>query len=252
MDKSPISAFFAMVAVAAAFSAGPASGDILPPPKGGYFAANSRQTGTRRPSPVAHPALPSPAEDKPENPLETLFEGRTPRKAERDALHPSLRLAAFRPVCCFVSDDGAIAGRVDALPMHRIADWDPDKADSKGNFDDPLALFRVTIYDAPIRPLQKPKTVFYATRRVEGTSGTHSFVDVTWWHALQVAVSPKVPAGKANAEWEPSDGADVSIELKRYSDASPETGLTDETRKCRLVRWTDLLRPAAAPEDADF
>lgn len=85
MDKSPISAFFAMVAVAAAFSAGLASGDILPPPKGGYFAANSRQTGTRRPSPVAHPELPSPAEDKPENPLETLFEGRTPRKAERDA-----------------------------------------------------------------------------------------------------------------------------------------------------------------------
>ncbi len=253
MNRHLIPTCFAAVAALSAL-APEATADILPPPKGGYFAHVSPSESARKttpPGPAATKPQPAPAAAS-DHPLETLFSWRQAEKEERDALHPSMLLVAFMPVCCFESEDGAIAGRVDWLPTHRIANWDPDHAESRGDFDDPLALFRVAIYDAPIRPLQKPKTVFYATRRVEGANGTHTFVDVTWGQALHVAVARKIPPGKTISEWVPSDGADVSIEWKRYSAAGPETGKIDESHTCRLARWKDLLHSAAVPDDRDF
>ena len=237
---------FAVTAFAAAFTAGPASGDILPPPKGGYFASNvpGRKYPVVRPDPPRRPRSP-----ESENLVEDVFRTRAPGDLERDTLHSSLTRIVYLPVFSFKSEDGTLAGRVDELPTRRLGDWDPDNTATIGKFDDPLALFRIALFDTPVRSGQKPKTVFYATRRVEGTSGTHSFVDVTWWHALRVDVTPHVPAGKANAEWEPSDGADISIELVRYPVASPEAGLAGESRKFRLARWSEIV---VAPPDPDF
>ncbi len=163
----------------------------------------------------------------------TVFSHSPVPENELVALHSSLKRLPFENVFCFEADDGSFAGRVDFLPSLRLA-----PAHEPSPPDDDLALFRVAVYTAPVRGWQKPEFVFFATQRMEGSSGTHTYVDVSWGRSLGVDVA----GAKADGGCE-----FASLDLVSWSVDSPELGWTDWKATMHLARWSDILRTPAPP-----
>ena len=158
-----------------------------------------------------------------------------PEPGFKKTLHPSLLRVPFEPVLCFEADDGTIAGRIDHLPTKDLAEWrDPCRV---VDFDDDLRIYRIALFKCPVRAGAEPQDVFYATRRVNGTSGGHTYVDASWWYCLDVDVGAVDPPGTYL----------TALQLKRWPVASPEVGWEDleESGGARipahLIRWKDLL-----------
>ena len=148
------------------------------------------------------------------------------------ALHPSLARTRFVPVVCFEADDGTIAGRIDRLPGKRLGE-EHREVDAP-DFDDPCELYRIALFKCPVGASDEPETVFYATRRINGSGGSHTYTDVTWWHSLDVVVSEIDPPGAFLTE----------LQLKRWSVASPELGegVLDSRIPAHLIRWNDIVK----------
>lgn len=162
-----------------------------------------------------------------------VFRSEPVPEEELAALHSSLKRVPFENVLCFEADDGSFAGRIDFLTEARL-----DPAHAPDPPDDDLALFRVAVYEAPVRGWQEPRFVFYATQRMEGSGGTHSYVDITWRHSLGVDI-----LGDA-------DGLQIAaLELRCWSVSLPECGLLDWKVPMHLAKWADILHadpPAGA------
>lgn len=165
--------------------------------------------------------------------------GRDPeedRRSGADTLHPSLLRVPFEPVLAFETADGALAGRVDALPTKRLGDWADADPGSRGDFDDELALYRVALYEQPVSPGQEPEKVFYATRRVNGTSGNHTYVDATWRYSLDVDPIP------GEGPWDGNPNR-TKLVLTRWAVSCPELGAEAAEKRlpCHPVPWRTLL-----------
>jgi hypothetical protein len=158
-----------------------------------------------------------------------------PEQGFEKTLHPSLVRVPFEPVLCFEADDGTIAGRIDHLPTKDLAEWrEPWK---RVDFDDTLRIYRIALFKCPVKAGAEPMSVFYATRRVNGTSGGHTYVDATWWHSLDVNVGEVDPPGGTYL---------TSLELQQWPVASPQLGYEELERlggtrvPAHLVRWKEL------------
>ncbi|MBQ6923683.1 MAG: hypothetical protein IJQ73_03495 [Kiritimatiellae bacterium] len=161
-----------------------------------------------------------------------------PEPGLEKTLHPSLVRIPFEPVLCFEADDGTIAGRIDHLPTKDLAEWrEPWKT---VDFDDKHRIYRIALFKCPVKAGAKPQNVFYATRRVNGTSGTHTYVDASWWYCLDVDVGKVDPPGTFL----------TALELKRWPVASPEIGWEDLENSggaripAHLIRWKDICQAA--------
>ena len=159
-----------------------------------------------------------------------------PEPGLEKTLHPSLVRIPFEPVLCFEADDGTIAGRIDHLPTKDLAEWrEPWKT---VDFDDKHRIYRIALFKCPVKAGAKPQDVFYATRRVNGTSGTHTYVDASWWYSLDVDVGEVDPPGTFL----------TALELKRWPVASPEIGWEDLEKSggacipAHLIRWKDICQ----------
>ena len=159
------------------------------------------------------------------------FEPERSEPGFRKTLHPSLLRVPFEPVLCF--EAGTIAGRIDHLPTKDLAEWRDPCRDV--GFDDDLRIYRIALFKCPVKAGEKPQDVFYATRRVNGTSGNHTYVDATWWYSLDVDVGEVDPPGTYL----------TALELKRWPVASPQLGFEELERigsriPAHLIRWKDL------------
>lgn len=159
----------------------------------------------------------------------------TPEQQEQELVktpHPSLLQTPFEPVLCFEADDGTIAGRIDRLPTKRLGDEkDVQKMPA---FDDSYELYRIMLFECPVRAGDEPKEIFYATRRINGAGESHTYVDVTWWYSLDVSVQKIDPPGAVLTD----------LRLNRWSIASPELGfeMCDSCIPAHPIRWKDVLR----------
>ena len=166
-----------------------------------------------------------------------------PEPGFEKTLHPSLLRTPFEPVLCFEADDGTLAGRIDHLPTKSLAEH--RESWKRVDFDDHLEIYRIALFKCPVKAGDEPKTVFYATRRVNGTSGSHTYVDASWWYSLDVVVT----------EIHRPDSFVTELELNRWPVATPELGfdMRDACIPAHPVRWEELIAPAeiaAEPERA--
>jgi hypothetical protein len=75
--------------------------------------------------------------------------------------------------------------------------------------------------------------VFYAIRRVNGTSGSHTYVDASWRYSLDVDVT----------ETDRPNTFMTAMQLNRWPVSTPELGL-DKRDSCipaHPIRWKELL-----------
>ena len=139
-------------------------------------------------------------------------------EAERRTLHASLAdLCA--PGGCFVTQDGATAGRIDL-------------------FGDNPRHARIALFDMPVRPGDEPKTVFRAVDYPEGGAGNATWLDEYWRFIVhfQCIVGPDDPSWLLYEKDDP-----YSHGFSRVRPADP-------------VSWSDLMnnappRPTESPKD---
>jgi hypothetical protein len=161
-------------------------------------------------------------------------------QADRATLPRVWHDTPYEPQGAFLTEDGALAGRIDRLPGSRIGDGDGIEDDMRGDWDDSRALYRVALFEMPLRDGQMPETVFYATRRADGNGGCHTYLDTAWCYSLSVTVHPT----------EPPPGFELPrYTLTRWLACAPETGKPEYRRPARYMAWSELRTHSPAPAE---